>query len=174
MGLPLSHPAQMAFVASLKAQFPDYFIRKEVLEVGSLNINGSIREFFEQCTYVGVDLGKGKDVDVVARGEDLAYPDESFDVVASCECFEHNPEWVATLKNMIRMCSDLVFFSCATTGRAEHGTRRSNPHDAPFCGDYYRNLTEEDVRQEINLSVFKEYQFLTNDTAKDLYFWGLK
>jgi hypothetical protein len=75
---------------------------------------------------------------------------------------------------MIRMGSSLVFFSCATTGRAEHGTRRSNPHDAPFCGDYYRNLTEEDVRQEIDLSVFKEYQFTTNDTSHDLYFWGLK
>ena len=174
MGLPLSHPAQVEFVASLKTKFPDYFIRKEVLEVGSLNINGSIRQFFEQCTYVGVDLGAGRDVDVVARGENLAYPDHNFDVVASCECFEHNPEWVATLKNMIRMCDGLLFFSCATTGRAEHGTRRTNPHDAPFCGDYYRNLTEEDVRQEIDLSVFREGQFITNHSSHDLYFWGLK
>lgn len=170
----MAHPAQMAFVARLKDKFADYFICKNVLEVGSLNINGSIREFFEQCTYVGIDLGEGRDVDVVARGEDLTYPDNSFDVVASCECFEHNPEWVATLKNMIRMCSGLVFFSCATTGRAEHGTRRSNPNDAPFCGDYYRNLTEEDIRKEIDLSVFREGEFITNHDSHDLYFWGLK
>lgn len=170
----MAHPAQMAFVARLKDKFADYFISKNVLEVGSLNINGSIREFFEQCTYVGIDLGEGRDVDVVARGEDLTYPDNSFDVVASCECFEHNPEWVATLKNMIRMCSGLVFFSCATTGRAEHGTRRSNPNDAPFCGDYYRNLTEEDIRKEIDLSVFREGEFITNHDSHDLYFWGLK
>jgi SAM-dependent methyltransferase len=174
VGLPLSHPAQLEFVASLKAKFPDYFVRKNVLEVGSLNINGSIRPFFEQCIYVGVDLGAGADVDVVARGEDLAYPDGSFDVTVSCECFEHNPAWVATLKNMIRMSSGLVFFSCATTGRAEHGTSRTSPQDAPFCGDYYCNLTEDDVRQEIDLSVFKVYEFLTNDNAHDLYFWGLK
>ena len=170
----MSHPAQIEFVASLKSQFPDYFVRKNVLEVGSLNINGSIRPFFEQCIYVGVDLGAGTDVDVVARGEDLTNADSSFDVVASCECFEHNPDWVATLKNMIRMSSSLVFFSCATTGRAEHGTRRTSPHDAPFCGDYYRNLTEEDVRQEIDLSVFKVYEFISNDTVHDLYFWGVK
>ena len=170
----MSHQAQLDFVAALKQQFPDYFIRKEVLEIGSLNINGSIRQFFEQCTYVGVDLGAGRDVDVVARGEDLAYPDNSFDVVASCECFEHNPEWVATLNNMIRMCSGLVFFSCATTGRPEHGTPRTSPHDAPFCGEYYRNLTEEDVKQAVDLSVFEDYQFISNDTAHDLYFWGIK
>lgn len=170
----MSHQAQLDFVASLKQKFPDYFIRKQVLEVGSLNINGSIRPFFEQCLYVGVDIGEGRDVDLVARGENLAYLDESFDVVASCECFEHNPKWVATLNNMIRMCGGLVFFSCATTGRPEHGTRRTTPADAPFCNDYYRNLTEEDVRQAVDLSVFKDYQFISNDTVHDLYFWGIK
>jgi len=174
LGLSLSHPAQIEFVASLKSQFPDYFVRKNVLEVGSLNINGSIRPFFEQCIYVGVDLGAGADVDVVARGEDLAYPDSSFDVVASCECFEHNPAWVKTFANMIRMSSGLVFFSCATTGRAEHGTRRTSPHDAPFCGDYYRNLTEQDFREAFDLSEFRQYAFTTNDQAHDLYFWGVK
>lgn len=170
----MSHQAQLDFVAIVRAMYPDYFVRKQVLEIGSLNINGSIRQFFEQCAYVGVDLGEGRDVDVVAKGEDLTYDDGSFDVVASCECFEHNPEWVATLNNMIRMSKGLVFFSCATTGRPEHGTPRTSPQDAPFCGEYYRNLTEEDVRNAIDLSVFEDYQFLTNDKAFDLYFWGVK
>jgi len=170
----MSHQAQLDFVAIVRAMYPDYFVRKQVLEIGSLNINGSIRQFFEQCAYVGVDLGEGRDVDVVAKGEDLTYDDGSFDVVASCECFEHNPEWVATLNNMIRMSRGLVFFSCATTGRPEHGTPRTSPQDAPFCGEYYRNLTEEDVRNAIDLSVFEDYQFLTNDKAFDLYFWGVK
>lgn len=170
----MSHQAQLDFVAIVRAMYPDYFVRKQVLEIGSLNINGSIRQFFEQCAYVGVDLGEGRDVDVVAKGEDLTYDDGSFDVVASCECFEHNPEWVATLNNMIRMSRGLVFFSCATTGRPEHGTPRTSPQDAPFCGEYYRNLTEEDVRNAIDLSVFEDYQFLTNDKALDLYFWGVK
>lgn len=170
----MSHPAQIEFVAALQNKFPDFFIRKNVLEVGSLNINGSIRQFFQQCNYVGVDLGAGRDVDVIAKGEDLSYADGSFDVVASCECFEHNPEWAKTFGNMVRMSCGLVFFSCATTGRAEHGTRRSNPHDAPFCGDYYRNLTEEDVQSECDLSAFKQYEFSTNHDCHDLYFWGIK
>ena len=170
----MSHTAQMVFVEKVKAKFPQCFIRSTVLEVGSLNINGSIRQFFQQCSYIGVDIGKGRDVDIVARGEDLKYEDESFDVVASAECFEHNPEWVRTLQNMIRMSSKLVFFTCATTGRAEHGTPRTSHHDAPFCGDYYQNLTEEDIRAHIDLSVFKDYEFSVDNEAHDLYFWGIK
>ena len=170
----MSHPAQIGFVASVRAKFPELFNGTEVLEVGSLNINGSIRQFFTDCLYVGVDLAPGKDVDIVARGEDLSYPDNSFDVVCSCECFEHNPEWARTFDNMTRMAKSLVFFSCATTGRAEHGTPRTSPWDAPFCGDYYQNLTEEDFKQHCDLSKFKYYEFSTNEQSHDLYFFGVK
>jgi hypothetical protein len=170
----MSHQAQLDFVAGLKQRFPEYFRKGRVLEVGSLDINGSVRQFFEDCDYTGVDLGEGKGVDLVARGEELDYFDGNFTVCLSCECFEHNPEWAATLRNMIRMSSGLVFFSCATTGRPEHGTRRTSPKDAPFCEDYYRNLTENDVRQVVDLSAFKDYQFITNYTSHDLYFWGIK
>ncbi len=69
----MSHQAQLDFVAGLRHKFPEYFIRKSVLEIGSLNINGSIRPFFEQCTYVGVDLGEGADVDVVAAWESVLH-----------------------------------------------------------------------------------------------------
>ena len=170
----MSHQAQLDFVAGLKQRFPEYFRKGRVLEVGSLDINGSVRQFFEDCDYTGVDLGEGKGVDLVARGEELDYFDGNFTVCLSCECFEHNPEWAATLRNMIRMSSGLVFFSCATTGRPEHGTKRTSPKDAPFCEDYYRNLTEDDVRQVVDLSAFKDYQFITNYTSHDLYFWGIK
>ena len=86
----MSHPEQREFVAEIKRTYPDLFSSKKVLEVGSLDINGSIREFFTECAYLGVDLAAGPGVDLVSRGEDLDFPDESFDVVASCECFEHN------------------------------------------------------------------------------------
>ena len=49
----------------------------------------------------------------------------------------------------------LFTFTCASTGRPEHGTRRSGPQDAPLLmeqgdwGDYYKNLTEEDIRETL-------------------------
>ena len=169
----MSHQSQINFVAGLKQLFPQYFSNKKVLEVGSLDINGSIRGFFEHCDYLGVDLGAGKGVDLIAYGEDLDFPDNWFDVVASCECFEHNEKWEETFNNMIRMASGLVFFSCATTGRPEHGTRHTSPEDAPFCGDYYRNLTAEDFLEKVNFDKFEKFEFSTNDNPADLYFWGL-
>lgn len=170
----MSHPAQMQFVEAVKQNYVNLFFRKRVLEIGSLNINGSIRQFFSDCDYTGVDLAPGKDVDLVGKGEDLDFPDKSFDVVCSCECFEHNPEWARTFDNMSRMARSLVFFSCATTGRPEHGTTRTTPQDAPFCGDYYQNLKASDFLEKCDMDAFLGYRFLVNKAAQDLYFIGIK
>lgn len=169
----MSHPSQMEFVQRVKGRFPQFFTKKKVLEIGSLDINGSVRQFFDDCGYIGVDLGKGKGVDIVARGEELVFPASYFDVTISCECFEHNPEWVKTFNNMVRMTSGIVIMTCATTGRPEHGTRRTSPADAPFCGDYYQNLTEADIRDNCDMTRFVQYEFSTNQNPADLYFWGL-
>lgn len=171
----MAHPQQMAFVARLKDKFPDYFVRKSILEIGSLNLNGSIRQFFEQCQYVGVDVGPGPGVDVVSKGEDLTYSSRLFDVVCSTECFEHAALWPEIFANMVRMSDRLVFFTCATTGRAEHGTTRCNPWDSPHtAGDYYQNVTEADVREKCDLTQFQEFGFEVDEQAHDLYFWGIK
>ena len=170
----MSHQSQLDFVGRVKAKFPDYFVNKKVLEIGSLDINGSIRIFFDTSSYIGVDIGEGRGVDVVGRGEELVFPTGYFDVTASCECFEHNDKWAETFDNMVRMSSGLVFFSCATTGRPEHGTGRTSRADNPFLGDYYYfNLTEQDFRDKCDLSKFEQYEFSTCDSPADLYFWGL-
>ena len=143
----MSHKEQLDFVAAVREKHKEFFTGKRVLEVGSLNINGTVRDFFTDCDYIGCDLGEGRGVDIVCAGQDLDFPDDSFDVVLSCECFEHNPAYQETLRNMVRMLKPggLLFFTCATTGRPEHGTTRTSPKDAPFCGDYYRNLVAEDL-----------------------------
>lgn len=172
----MAHIEQREFFTALRDRFPEYFSHRWVLEVGSLNINGTVRDFFTNCEYTGVDVGAGPGVDVVAHGEDLDYPDGAFDVCVSAECFEHNPQWLATFLNMTRMCSGLVAFTCATTGRAEHGTRRSEPGSSPLTADwdYYQNLNAEDFEYGCDLkAMFKEYEFSTNDQCHDLYFWGL-
>ena len=58
-----------------------------VLEIGSYDVNGSIRSLFDTEHYVGVDLVAGPGVDVVADGQSVDYPDATFDVVLSCEVF---------------------------------------------------------------------------------------
>lgn len=177
----MSHPQQMQFVNSLKSFMPDAFNSKKVLEIGSLNINGSVRQFFKDCQYIGIDVGAGPGVDIVCPGQEYNAPDNTFDTLISCECFEHNPFWVETFDNMIRMCvsGGLIIMTCATTGRPEHGTSRTSPRDSPLTiakgWDYYRNLTEDDFRDTFNLNViFSTFEFSTNVESRDLYFWGVK
>lgn len=172
----MAHTEQREFFQRVKDKHPEFFADVSVLDVGSLNINGTVRDFFTGGSYVGVDLAEGAGVDVVGFGESLDFADGSFDVCLSAECFEHNPEWVATFANMVRMCSGLVMVSCATAGRAEHGTSRSHPGSSPLSvqlWDYYRNLTEADFVAEFDLgAMFSSWLFEVNEVSCDLYLVG--
>ena len=171
----MSHQSQLDFVKSVKDMFPYSFKDAKVLEVGSLDINGSVRQFFNKCDYVGVDLAEGNGVDLIGRIHLLPMTDNSFDTVISCECFEHDKHWKETFETMWRIARGLVIFSCATTGRPEHGTTATSPADSPFTNDYYRNLTEQDFKETFELdSMFSKYYFGVNQRPEDLYFWGLK
>jgi SAM-dependent methyltransferase len=108
--LIVAHFQQREFFERIKQQTPEAFDGVEVLEIGSLDINGTVRDFFQAEKYVGVDVAPGPGVDVVGQGETLRYPSDSFDVAVSAECFEHNPEWEATFANMWRMSRSYVIF----------------------------------------------------------------
>ena len=169
----MSHPEQTRFVQSVKDKFPEYFFDKSVLEVGSLNINGTVRDLFKDCLYTGVDLAPGKGVDLVGPVHTLEL--DKFDTVISCECFEHDKYWKETFQKMYDVCTGLVVFSCATEGRSEHGTTRTSPQDSPFTNDYYMNLTAQDFINAFELDkMFKKYEFSSCERPADLYFWGIK
>jgi hypothetical protein len=175
--LAVSHFEQQEFISRIRFLFPHLFVQSSVLEIGSLNLNGSVRTFFDTSNYVGVDLAPGKDVDLVAAGEDLNFPDHSFQVVISTECFEHARYWQKIFLNMARMSSELVVFTCAGLGRPEHGTQRTTPEDSPITSkidDYYRNLTEDDFQKFHLNKIFEYFYFEFNQDHGDLYFWGLK
>ncbi|MEP7302149.1 MAG: methyltransferase domain-containing protein [Caldimonas sp.] len=176
----MAHHQQFEFIAVIKEALPQFFRGRRVLEVGSLDINGSIRVAFEECDYTGADLSPGPGVDIACPGQLLAFPSGHFDVCLSCECFEHNPYWVETWANMLRMTrpGGLVVMSCATTGRREHGTTRSAPESSPFTVEhgwnYYRNLTRADFEDRFDLSQwFSDWTFVVSAESFDLYFVGI-
>jgi SAM-dependent methyltransferase len=174
----MAHESQNVFFRLVKEKYPDHFEWKNVLEVGSLDINGSVRDLFEYCNYVGLDLGIGPGVDFSVQGQDAKYPDNSFDVTVSAECFEHNPYWKETFENMQRMTKvgGLLIFTCAGTGRPEHGTARTDAGSSPLTTaagwDYYKNLTPEDFN-DVDLTYWG-HEFYENEIAQDLYFVGIK
>lgn len=177
----MAHADQFEFVSLTKKHLPEFFEGVKTLEIGSLDINGSIRSFFTNADYIGVDVAPGPGVDEVRQGQLVDYPTGTFDVVISCECMEHNPFWVETLSNMFRMAKPggLVVVSCATTGRAEHGTTRTSGSESPLSisigWEYYRNISASEFKRSINLGYWcEEFLLLTNWHNCDLYFVGIK
>lgn len=81
---------------------------RDVLEVGSLDVNGSIRRFVESrkpATYVGIDIVDGPGVDLVLDCDNLpsVYCDNMFDVVISAEMMEHTESWQTSMLAMVRV-----------------------------------------------------------------------
>lgn len=181
----MSHPEQLRFAELVATQIVPHVKSSEnhlrVLEVGSQDVNGSVRRYFGTADYVGADLSPGPGVDVVNSGHELDFVDGHFDVTISCECFEHNPYWKETFRNMVRMTRNggVVAMTCASRGRLEHGTQRTNPHMSPGTQtvgiDYYRNLLEKDFTSQFPLGEwFSQFAFWYIPRSRDLYFVGIK
>lgn len=178
----MSHKEQREFCASVKARFPGMFRDVSVLDVGSLDINGSNRSLFEGARYLGIDLSEGPNVDRVAFVHQLEC-DTPFDTIVSTEAFEHDYFFPQSLKRCIEMLrpGGLLVFSAAGPNRAEHGTLRTTPGDSPFTclipgqENYYRNVTEEWIYELVDLdAVFQEFSISYGRDRHDIYFWGIK
>ena len=90
------------------------------LDVGSLDINGNIKNLCER--YIGVDLQQGKNVDVVANGWCLPFKDESMDNVVSLGTLEHDADFFCTVDEMKRVLKKggLLVISVPAPGFGEH------------------------------------------------------
>ena len=177
----MAHIEQQNYLTSIKNRFPESFTGVKVLDIGSLDINGNNRYLFSDYTYTGIDIGEGPNVDIVCRGHEFKSKDK-FDVVISSECFEHDEFWDKTMLNAIKLLKSggMFLFTCATDGRAEHGTMRTTPFCSLFTSqlpsDYYMNLNEKLIREKIDIEKnFTDFEFQTNTLGMcDLYFYGFK
>lgn len=97
----------------------------KVVEVGSLDVNGSVRDLFAGAAlYTGIDVRDGRGVDEVADGADYV-PGYAPDVVLCLEVLEHVSEEKAEaiVANMVHMLEPggLLVITAAGPDRAPHG-----------------------------------------------------
>lgn len=178
------HGEARDFTLFVRQLLPSFFINKQVLDVGSGDINGNNRFLFEQCEYEGNDVIQANNVTIVSKTKDLPFKKESFDTIISTECFEHDPEYTESFLKIYDMLKPggLFCFTCASTGRPEHGTRRTSPQDSygtigqvNDMVDYYKNLTEIDLNEVLDIkNTFSVWDTYYHHWSKDLYFVGIK
>ncbi len=179
----MAHFQQQQYIANVKRIFPDYFNNKTVLDAGCLDINGNNRVYFDNCFYIGVDIAFGRNVDMVSEIYKIPFRDGFFDTIISTEVLEHDPTYYLSLNKLVKLLKPggLLTFTCATEGRPEHGTLRSDVVSSPLTtnipiwANYYKNLTENDIRQCLDIeNEFSVWGFDTNEESKDIYFYGIK
>jgi hypothetical protein len=73
----------------------------------------------------------------------------------------------------------LFFFTCASDGRDEHGTKRTAPSLEDWIQheweNYYMNINENHIRSVWDVEeMFSVCQFMYNPGSCDLYFYGVK
>jgi SAM-dependent methyltransferase len=169
------HPEIDDFIKIVKRKFPEYFEGKKVLEVGSQNINGSVRSHFKDCDYLGIDLGEAPGVDHIVDATEMTYWHQ-FDVMISSEMLEHCKKWERALQNMYDAVKPggIFILTCAGPARHEHGTSNHTPQDSKFTLEHYRNISVEDFESVLPKTFFKESLLGLYRGDTDLYFWGIK
>ncbi len=118
-----------------KSFTPDEVKQKDVIEVGSRDVNGSLRSIISAWgakRYVGVDIVKGP---------------ESFDVVVSTEMVEHVRNWREAVSSIKHVCKPdgTLLLTTRSIGFGYHGY--------PF--DFWRYETE-DIKQ-----IFSDFEILS-------------
>lgn len=107
-----------------------------VLEVGSSDVNGTIRPHFKAERYIGVDVVEGRGVDLVVALAVFPFATDTFAVVVSTEMLEHTEFPAIVLLEMKRVLRP---------GGVMLLTTRSEgfpPHNPP---DYHR-FSEAQIR----------------------------
>lgn len=120
----------------------------KVLDIGSMDINGTARGLIPSSEYIGTDMMEGKGVDVVVNAHDLLGAfGFHFDTILCMNTLEHDDNFWVTLNNINTLLKKggYLFVVTPTFGFPIHRHPK----------DYYR--FGEDAFREV---IFKGYELL--------------
>lgn len=182
------HPEALHFTLWARHIIPHAFgpgVR--ALDAGGGDINGNNHHLFHAtAAYFCNDVAKAPNVTHVCKTKDLPFENGSLDTVVSTECLEHDPEHAESMARMVQLLrpGGALVLTIASTGRAEHGTRRTSPESCwatiegkPEFQDYYRNLTLDDIKAALGGDLDAHFSTWTshyNANSYDVYFLGVK
>lgn len=111
----------------------DEFMGKRILDIGSFNENGSLKEIIcpsmAAREYIGTDMRVGPGVDLQLPVENILthFGPDSMDVIISTEALEHMFDWKLAINNMKRVLNTngILFLTTRSVGFPLH----SHPDD---------------------------------------------
>jgi SAM-dependent methyltransferase len=94
---------------------------KTVVDIGGKYVNGSLRNAFTDLgmKYICVDIEEDSSVDIVVKpGDKLPFDNGSVDLIVSTSCFEHDPCFWLTFKEMTRILKfgGYIYVNAPTNG----------------------------------------------------------
>ena len=92
-----------------------------VIDIGGRDVNGSLRSFFQEkgMVFLCIDMESHDSVDIVVPpGQQLPFEDGSVDLIVSTSCFEHDPCFWLTFREMTRIIkpSGYIYVNAPTSG----------------------------------------------------------
>jgi cyclopropane fatty-acyl-phospholipid synthase-like methyltransferase len=144
----------------------------DVIEIGSRDINGSIRCHFPAASWIGLDLHAGPSVDVVCDAIDYI-PEVPVDLVVIAEVFEHAANWgeILTHAAMWLKPGGQILITCAGPGREPHSA--IDGAGLRF-GEHYENITQDQLAEELHYAGFVRIEVSGNEHWKDTYAVAMK
>lgn len=123
---------------------------RSTLEIGSQNVNGSIRPHFTGV-YTGVDLALGRDVDRVENSEQLSDGNNFWANVVSVEMLEHCRRPWRAIQEMARVCQHHGNVLVSSRGYDTRGCWQvhSFPYDFWRVSEGAMRVMAEDARLEV-------------------------
>lgn len=150
---------------------------KEVIDVGSMDVNGTCRallETYQPKQYLGVDIKPGQGVDIVCNAENLMhnFQKQSFDVLISTEMLEHVRNWklvISNFKNIVKS-GGKILITTRSYGFSYHGY----PYDfwryelediKNIFSDCKIERLEKDPKKGVFAKIVKPMNFIENDLS---------
>ena len=113
--------AIQSFIDFKKTYLDEINHQIKIVEIGSQSINESIKKYLKKnFTYIGADIEKGENVDLVLKDPyKLPFDDNSIDVIISISTFEHTEFFWLTYLEILRVLkpSGLFFWNVPSNSK---------------------------------------------------------
>lgn len=170
------HPSSMMNSELFFKAYSHYFSEKgaavNVVEIGSQDVNGSIREKCpKEFEYVGLDFVAGKGVDIVLNDPySLPLVGGSVDILISSSCFEHSEMfWLVFLEALRVLKEDGLMFLTAPS----NGMRHCYPVDCwRFYPDAGKALVSWANKNSYQPALLESYTSLQDVTGEVIGQWN--